>query len=141
MIEDFEWNNIISIVIIGGLLFFCLYYGVKMSTIQSLEITIIVIIGGLLFFCLYYGVKMSTIQSLEITIKEKWIKGITEGQIYLIGTENEVFANEDELMVFKFNSSDYWNNIEEGKKYKVEVIGWRIPFLSMYRNIIKLEPC
>lgn len=58
---------------------------------------------------------------------------------YLVFTENEVFENTDSLMFWKFNSSDIYNEMEEGKTYKVKVAGWRIPFLSMYRNIISAE--
>lgn len=96
-------------------------------------------------FAIPYGIyaflfKYPSITTVQITVNEKWIKGVGEhGQKYLIGTDNEVFENTDEILVLKFNSSDFWNQIEEGKTYDATVIGWRIPFLSWYRNIIDLE--
>lgn len=55
---------------------------------------------------------------------------------YLVYTDKEVFKLEDSLIFGQFNSSDIYGMLTEGKTYKFKVIGWRIPFLSMYRNII-----
>lgn len=57
---------------------------------------------------------------------------------YLVYTEEETFENTDSWMHFKFNSSDVQGRLLEGKKYVVKVYGWRIPFFSCYRNIIKI---
>ena len=57
---------------------------------------------------------------------------------YLVFTENEVFENTDSYLFLKFNSSDLENKLTPGKEYRAKVAGWRIPFLSMYRNIIKV---
>ena len=79
-------------------------------------------------------------ETIEITIKDK--ERITTGNAqnleskFLVYTTTEVFENTDSLLYFKFNSSDFQNNLEVGKTYKVRVAGWRIPFFSMYRNIV-----
>jgi hypothetical protein len=39
----------------------------------------------------------------------------------------------------KFNSSDIYNQLEKGKKYRIKVYGFRIPFLSWYKNIIEVK--
>lgn len=57
---------------------------------------------------------------------------------YLVFTENEVFENRDTLLEAKWNSSDIYNRIREGSCYRFEVYGWRIPFLSQYRNIVSV---
>ncbi|MGD1921891.1 MAG: hypothetical protein ACFCAD_25175 [Pleurocapsa sp.] len=62
-----------------------------------------------------------------------------KGSKYLVFTENETFKNTDELILFKFNSSDVHGMMKEGETYKAEVIGTRVPFLSWYRNIISVE--
>lgn len=51
-----------------------------------------------------------------------------------------VFKNTDSLIEFKFNSSDFQAKLELNKRYKFKVYGWRIPFLSKYENIIKIQP-
>lgn len=55
---------------------------------------------------------------------------------YMIFTKDEVLENSDSLLNMKFNSSDYYANIEVGKTYEFYVVGWRVPFFSMYRNIL-----
>lgn len=58
---------------------------------------------------------------------------------YLIYTDTEVFQNVDDWFYFKFNSSDFYGRIEEGKKYRFVVTGWRINIFSKYRNIIAVD--
>lgn len=50
--------------------------------------------------------------------------------------ETLVFRNEDSLIKGKFNSSDFYGQIEIGKTYNFTIVGSRVPFLSMYPNII-----
>lgn len=59
---------------------------------------------------------------------------------YLIFTGGETFENSDTIFYLKFNSSDIYGQLNNGFKYNLKVNGWRIPFLSMYRNILKIEP-
>jgi hypothetical protein len=79
-------------------------------------------------------------ETVEITVKDK--ERITTGSgenissKFIIYLENEVFENTDSWLFFKFNSADYQNKLEVGETYKVEVVGWRVPFLSMHRNVV-----
>ncbi len=50
-----------------------------------------------------------------------------------------VFENTDSLARFKFNTSNIQGQLKEGHTYKITVIGYRVPFLSWYQNIIKAE--
>ena len=50
-----------------------------------------------------------------------------------------VFENTDNMMRLKWNSSNVQGTLKEGHTYKVTVVGYRVPFLSMYENIIKVE--
>lgn len=58
---------------------------------------------------------------------------------YLIFGANETYEDADDMLLFKFNSSDVYGHIQQGKKYKFRVVGWRIPFFSWYRNIVGVE--
>ena len=69
------------------------------------------------------------VKSKEISISDKNSK-------YLVFTNKEVFEITDTLIYGRFDSSDAYNKIDEGKCYDVELQGFRLPFLSMYRNII-----
>lgn len=53
--------------------------------------------------------------------------------------ESLVFENTDCFIRFKFNSSNIQGQLKEGHTYKLTVIGYRVPFLSWYENIIKVE--
>ncbi len=50
-----------------------------------------------------------------------------------------VFENTDEWLRGKFNSSDFYAQIKEGETYTFTVVGVRIPFLSLYQNIIEIK--
>lgn len=63
---------------------------------------------------------------------------------YLIYCEKEdgeviVFENTDNILRGKWDSSDIYGRIKEGKSYTFTVVGFRIPFLSTYQNIIKVR--
>jgi hypothetical protein len=63
---------------------------------------------------------------------------------YIVFTKDEsgeihVFENTDLFIRFKFNSSDIQGKLEVGNTYEVTVVGYRIPILSQYENIIKVE--
>jgi len=81
----------------------------------------------------------------NITIKVKNSERITQvskgssSGYYLIFTDKGVFKNGDNLLVLKFNSSDIQNKIEKDSCYQIKTRFWRIPFLSMYKNIMSLK--
>lgn len=89
--------------------------------------------------CLAHGDREEV--TAVVTGKER-IHGSGNGKdagYYLIYTEDEVFQNADSILEGKFNSSDFQARIHEHKCYRFEVYGWRIPFLSAYRNIASYE--
>lgn len=101
----------------------------------------LILIG--LIAVVYTTIYYSTVKEITVIVKDK--ERITESNgekvssKYLVYTENEVFENTDALMFFKFNSSDVQGKLDAGQTYKLKVVGWRVPFLSMYRNIVKIE--
>lgn len=74
---------------------------------------------------------------VEVMDKERVIDG--NGSKYLIFTKNEVFENTDSFLSLKFDSSDIYGKIKDGDTCTFDVTGLRIPFLSMYRNIVTTE--
>ena len=63
---------------------------------------------------------------------------------YLVFADDEngnslVFENTDCFIRWKFNSSNIQGQLKEGHTYKITVIGYRVPFLSWYQNIINVE--
>jgi len=83
------------------------------------------------------------LSATETTITVSRLERIVESQSmtskYLVFTDNEVFENTDSWLYLKFSSSDLYAKLKEGKTYRVKVAGWRIPFLSWYKNIIEIK--
>lgn len=87
-------------------------------------------------FWFTYGTK--TTETIVVAEKERIMS--YENSKYLIFTEEEVFENTDTIWHGKWNSSDVYRDLKEGEAYQIEVYGFRVPFLSMYRNIIRITP-
>lgn len=58
---------------------------------------------------------------------------------YLIFTDTETFENTDSLWALKYNSSDIYGDISEGDSCEATVVGFRVPFMSMYRNVLEIS--
>lgn len=58
---------------------------------------------------------------------------------YLIYTDHGVLRNDDAFWFMKFNSSDFYGNLDIGHYYDLKVYGWRIPIFTMYPNIVRMK--
>jgi len=90
-----------------------------------------------------FGYQYGTAREVTITItdKERIVKSDGDGNMdsyYLVFTEDEAYKNEDALFYGKFKSSSLHAKLKVGETYKVKVYGWRVGFLSMYPNIVKI---
>lgn len=108
----------------------------KSEVILIISVVVIISISILAIGLIAY----LTDEWVEVYVKDK--ERITESQSgkYLIFTDKEVFENTDSILYWKFNSSDFYSEIEKEQTYKFRVYGFRIPFLSWYRNIIEIIP-
>lgn len=100
----------------------------------------VLVAGYVVVLPICYGLSAAS-AVLQVTHKEREIKGIggsARGK-YMVYTAAEVFECTDSLVFFKWDSSDVYRDIEVGGEYVCRVAGWRIPFLSAYRNIIRME--
>lgn len=53
--------------------------------------------------------------------------------------ESLVFENTDKFIRGKFRSSNIQGQLKVGSKYKITVVGIRVPLFSWYQNILKVE--
>ncbi len=58
---------------------------------------------------------------------------------YEVYTDQGVFANKDDIMHLKFNSSDLNADFVKGATCDITAVGFRIPFLSMHKNILTAD--
>ena len=104
-------------------------------------IAIVVIVGGGVVGGVCLPILTRDTVTFTVKDKERVTKGTGDSikSYYLVYTDSEVFENTDCLVLFKFNSSDVQGQLDKGFTYEADVYGWRIPFFSMYRNIIKVK--
>ena len=97
------------------------------------------VIGVITHSVFYY----SSVEEITITVtdKERIIEtnGDQTTSKYLVFCNGETFENQDEFFMGKWNSSDIQGKLKNDTTYNVKVIGWRLPFFSMYRNIISIK--
>jgi len=80
-------------------------------------------------------------------ISDTVVTTITDAQMtmvdgkFMIATEYRPLANYDAKYRFKFDSGNIQNEAIrlKGKRVKIWKYGWRIPILSMYENVVKIE--
>ena len=105
---------------------------------KSKLIPIITVVAISLLIIGMIGFPYWTADTVTFTVSEKERIMSRNSSKYLVFTESEVFENSDSLMRWKWGSSDLYGELKEGATYKADVYGWRIPFLSMYRNIVSV---
>jgi hypothetical protein len=109
--------------------------------ILTILIFIIPILLPIFFLTTYGLLYRSSAEFVQGRIEEKFVD---QGNLYFVFYEDgsdvpEVLSNDDSLFFFKFNSADYAARIQPGQTYKFILAGWRIPFLSSFRNIIEFQ--
>lgn len=98
-------------------------------------LVVVVIIFGGVIYQLSYSLSRGT---ETITIKEKWVKYHNNDAKYLVSsTQNEVYQITDSLLYWRWNSSDLYAYLEPGMVCQIQYQGFRFPFFSDYKNIIK----
>lgn len=81
----------------------------------------------------------TSIQNVHIIVKDK-DRALSENNTsYRIYTENETFVVEDSLFHWTFDSADRYGRLNRGGKYSCKAVGWRVPALSTFRNLVSCE--
>lgn len=115
----------------------------RKGSIISVMVGLIFIVGFVGLLSISPIISYTTIETATITVKEKErvCSGSSNGTSckYLIYTDQGVYENVDDFWQWKFNSSDIYSTLEEGYTYEATVNGFRIPFLSMYKNILEIN--
>ncbi|QGZ17192.1 secreted protein [Arthrobacter phage DrYang] len=61
-------------------------------------------------------------------------------RVYQVETSDcGVMRVEDNALQGVFNSADLFANVREGQRYRFTTVGWRVPFLSAFPTIVKME--
>ena len=114
-----------------------MYYGRRSGCLVFLVIVALII--SIPCCASYFSEKDYT-----ITVTDKDIKNYSSSSKFLVFSKTEsgetrVFSMEDTLIKGRWDTADDYAEIQVGETYNVTVIGWRIPFLSEYENIIEFQ--
>lgn len=80
------------------------------------------------------------VTTIEGTVVDKYNKRDGKSDKFYIVVKDEdnnekVLENTDSTLMLKWDSADIQAKVKEGKRYKVELRGWRVPILSMFPNV------
>jgi hypothetical protein len=110
----------------------------KTSTLGYIALAAL-IVGGLGVRWGWMTVSTAHVETIVSRV-DRECSGGTNGECkYMVYTPDEVFRNVDCTICLKWNSSDVQNHLIAGHKYDLTVYGWRVPFMSWYRNILTAE--
>ena len=77
----------------------------------------------------------------EVTFTVTGKERVHSGQSgrYLVFTDAGTFEVTDSIFHGRFDSSDLYGRMQEGKTYRAKVYGFRIEISSAYQNILSVE--
>lgn len=119
------------------------YYGRKNRGLKKKALTVIgIVIVSLIV--IFWSMNYYSEKTYTATVTDKDIKNYDSDSKFLIFTKTEdgvtrVFSMEDTWIKGRWNTADDYAEIEVGETYTFTVIGWRIPFISEYENIIEFQ--
>lgn len=89
-------------------------------------------------------VQRTNVETIEGTVTDKYIKRVGEADRFFVvltleDGETLILQNKDAFWWGKFTSADIQQDIELEKRYRMTVVGWRWPLLSLFQNIVRYE--
>ncbi len=104
----------------------------KLATFLGVIAFLAILVFGFIFFEPFFS---ETEETIVVINKEVW-KG--EKERYFIFAEDEVFLNENNYYHNKSNADDLYALFEAGKTYRVKIVGYYLPLIPRFRNIINI---
>ena len=110
----------------------------KFPIITLSAILILICLGAML------SVDYLNPQTIEGTVTDKYNKRSSDTDYFYVVVEDHnhkehVIKNSDLLFKRKFNSADIQAQIKKDHKYKINVTGFRVPFLDLYPILNKIK--
>ncbi|MGI5281704.1 hypothetical protein ACQEVF_59185 [Nonomuraea polychroma] len=85
--------------------------------------------------------KLSTgrVETITVENKERVCDSSSSCRYLVWDRDGDVYENTDAWLSLKFDSSNIYGELKEGRTYRVKVNGWRVPATSSYPNILSIE--
>ncbi len=113
----------------------------KTKAVVKTSLIVLIVLSPFITYISCYRWSLKPAQ-FTVDRRERVVKGSGDStqSYYLVWSqEGEVFTVNDSWSFLSWNSSDRYGKLHEGAKIKAQVAGWRVPFLSWYRNVIVIE--
>lgn len=78
-------------------------------------------------------------ENKTIHVNSKGIFAKGKSSKYLLYCDDTTYEISDSYLYHRWDSSDWYGRVKEGSTYNVTVQGYRVPFLSWYQNVVKME--
>lgn len=112
----------------------------KSATLTGILLTVAILglgVGGCMAYRSTERTVTATVEGKERVCDTTQSDGQTRVDCYyLVFTDEGTFKLADSLAFGRFNSSDIYGRIKEGRTYEFAVAGWRLPIFSQYPNIV-----
>ena len=105
---------------------------IKLATFLGVIVILVILVFGFMFFEPFFS---ETQETIVVINKEVW-KG--ERERYFIFAEDEVFLNENNYYHNKSNADDLYPLFQVGKTYRVKIVGYYLPLIPRFINIINI---
>lgn len=95
---------------------------------------------GSIVFGIANATHVETQYACHVTDKDRSSNG-NGGSDMRVYTDNcGVFNVADSLLSWTWSSADTYNEVEVGETYDFTTRGYRVPFFSMFPNVVEVEP-
>lgn len=101
-------------------------------------IAVVVVVASCVVYPFAYHASADDV-TFTVESKERIVEGTGKSvsSRYLVFTDGEVFEVTDSVVFWRFDASDDYGALKVDHTYEAKVAGWRVPFLSMYRNVLE----
>lgn len=120
------------------------YYGRRKTALRKNALTVIgIVVVGLLV--ILWSISYYDEKTYTATVTDKDIKNYDSDSKFLVFTKTEdeitkVFSMKDDTLINgRGNADDNYAEIEVGETYTFTAIGWEVPYVSEYENIIEFQ--
>lgn len=87
-------------------------------------------------------VETCTVERVDRTVRvvsdgDGNVSSSSDARVYT--SECGVLQVADDVLRLHFTSADVFGQISEGATYELDVVGWRVPLLSIFPNVVEAE--
>lgn len=105
----------------------------SMGILACLVLAIIVIGGPI------YLYEKNQTETVQITVIGKESVANSGGHSQRVYAEDDTYTVGDAMFHGRFDSSRLYGRLKVGETYRCKAMGWRVPFLSAFKNLLECE--